>query len=217
MRREVYRDRREAGQRLAALLEPWRDAHPLVLGLARGGVAVGAEVARALHCPLEPLFVRKIGVPGHEELAAGAVVDVPLPQTVLNEDVCAGLGVPKAYIRDEAARQLAEIARRRLAYVGDRAPLPVAGRTAIVVDDGIATGASMRAALLAVRRAGPAALVMAVPVGPPDTLDALAGEVDALVCPLRPASFYAIGMYYRDFHQMDDAEVVACLEAARLP
>lgn len=215
MRGDVYRDRREAGQRLAALLERWREAQPLVLGLARGGVAVGVEVARALGCPLEPVLVRKIGVPGHEELAAGAVVDVPVPQTVLNDDVCAGLGVPEAYIRDEAARQLAEIERRRHAYVGDRAPLDVAGRTAIVVDDGIATGASVRAALLAVRRAGPAALVLAVPVGPPDTLDALAAQVDALVCPLRPEPFYAIGMFYRDFHQMDDAEVVACLEAAR--
>jgi putative phosphoribosyl transferase len=215
MRREVYRDRREAGQRLATLLKPWREAHPLVLGLARGGVAVGAEVARALGCPLEPLLVRKIGVPGHEELAAGAVVDVPTPQTVRNEDVCATLGVPDAYIRAEAARQLAEIMRRRSAYVGNRAPLPVAGRTAIVVDDGIATGASMRAALLAVRRAGPAALVMAVPVGPPDTLDALAADVDAVVCPMRPDPFYAIGMFYRDFHQMDDAEVVECLESVR--
>ncbi len=214
MRCDIYRDRREAGRRLAVSLEPWRTARPVVLGMTRGGVAVAVEVALALGCPLEPLFVRKIGVPGHGELAAGAVVDVPTPQTARNEDICAAFHIPDAYVRDEAARQLAEIARRRRAYVGERPPVPVNGRTAIVVDDGVATGASVRAALLAVRRSGPAALVLAVPVGSPDTLEELELEVDALVCPSRPEPFYAIGMFYRDFHQMDDEEVVACLEAA---
>ncbi|HYG85156.1 MAG TPA: phosphoribosyltransferase family protein [Azospirillum sp.] len=211
----VYRDRREAGQRLAALLLGHRNRQPVVLGLARGGVAVGVEVASVLGCPLESVFVRKIGVPGHEELAAGAVVDVPTPQMVRNDEVCDILHVSEAYLRAEAERQLVEIARRRHAYVGARPAVDVDGRTAIVVDDGIATGTSMRAALLAVRRTGPVALIMVVPAGPPDTLAVLAREVDEVVCPLRPEAFYAIGMFYHDFHQVDDDEVVACLEEAR--
>ncbi|HYH23561.1 MAG TPA: phosphoribosyltransferase family protein [Azospirillum sp.] len=211
---ERYADRRDAGRRLVPELMVHKDRAPVVLGLARGGLAVGVEIARALDCPLEPVFVRKIGVPHHEELAAGAVVDVPVPEIVTNAQVCRMAGVPDGYITAEAARQLAEIARRRRAYLGDRPPVEVAGRTAIVVDDGVATGASMRAALIAVRRAGPAALVMAVPVGADDTLRDLEGEVDALVCPLRPQDFGAIGAFYRDFHQVSDPEVVALLTEA---
>ncbi|HYD64258.1 phosphoribosyltransferase [Azospirillum sp.] len=211
---ERYADRRDAGRRLAPDLMVYKDRAPVVLGLARGGLAVGVEIARVLGCPLEPVFVRKIGVPHHEELAAGAVVDGPTPEIVTNPDVCRMARVPESYIAAEAARQLAEIARRRGAYLGDRPPADVAGRTAIVVDDGIATGASMRAALIAVRRAGPAALVMAVPVGADDTLREMEAEVDALVCPLRPRDFGAIGAFYRDFHQVGDGEVVALLREA---
>ncbi|WP_029007086.1 phosphoribosyltransferase [Azospirillum halopraeferens] len=213
--RDRYTDRRDAGRRLVPLLSGYGGGDGVVvLALARGGLGVGVEVAKGLGCPMDPLFVRKIGVPGHEELAAGAVVDGPTPETVTNPEVCRLARVSEAYITAEAERQLAEIARRRRLYMGEHPPLAVAGRTAIVVDDGIATGASMRAALRAVRRAGPAVLVMAVPVGAPDTLEALAGSVDAVVCPLRPDDFGAVGVYYADFHQVEDAEVIALLDEA---
>ncbi len=211
---KVYRSRREAGQVLAQRLAARRYADPIVLALPRGGVPVGLEVARALHAPLDVLLVRKIGAPGQPELAAAAIVDGPQPELVVNEEVVAATGMTRAEIDAEAQHQLREIERRRVAYVGSRAALPLAGRTVIVVDDGIATGTSVRAALRALRARQPARLVLAVPVAPADTLARLAPLVDEVVCPATPEPFIAIGLHYADFHQLEDREVVAAMDEA---
>lgn len=207
-------DRREAGRLLGQRLAGMALASPIVvLALPRGGVPVGAEVARALGAPLDLLLVRKIGVPWQRELALAAVVDGDEPQVVVDDEVQRTSGVERAYIDAEAARELQEIERRRRVYLHGRAPLSVAGATAVVVDDGIATGTSVRAALMALRRRSPARLVLAVPVAPADTLQALRPEVDDLVCLAQPEPFHAIGLHYEDFHQLDDAEVLADLDA----
>ena len=211
---KVYRNRREAGEALAQRLMARRYADPVVLALPRGGVPVGLEVARALHAPLDVLLVRKIGAPGQPELATAAIVDGAQPELVVNEEVVAATGMTRAEIDAEAQRQLREIERRRVAYVGSRAALPLAGRTVIVVDDGIATGTSVRAALRALRARQPARLVLAVPVAPADTLARLAPLVDEVVCPATPEPFIAIGLHYADFHQLEDREVVAAMDEA---
>ena len=207
----TFRDRSEAGRRLAAVLAGYKDQDPVVLALPRGGVPVAAEVADALKAPLDLLLVRKIGVPTQPELAMGAVVDGANPITVRNDDVIAAAGISDdtfARVRD---RELAEIARRHRDYLGDRAAAEVAGKTAIVVDDGIATGATTRAALRATRLRGPKRLVLAVPVGPTETLEALEADVDDVVCPERHDVFGAIGYFYEDFHQLEDQDVTAIL------
>lgn len=209
-----FRDRHDAGRRLAAVLERFRDRKPLVLALPRGGVAVGFEIAAALAAPLDLVLVRKIGAPDNEELAIGAIVDGTPPEPVIDEAIVAELGVPRAYIEQQAARQSAENERRRKLYFKDRPPFPVEGRTALIVDDGIATGATMRAALLATRRRKPARLVLAVPVAPASTLERLGAEADETVCLATPENFYAIGQFYADFHQMSDREVISLLERA---
>lgn len=210
----MFADRRDAGQRLGQHLRELGLADPLVLALPRGGVAVGLEVAQALGAPLDVVLVRKIGAPWHKELAAGAVVDGDQPELVLNNDVVRGYGIDESYLEDETARQLQEIERRRRLYLGGRQRPRITGRTAIVVDDGIATGATVRAALHAVRRAGPRELVLAVPVASPEVLDRLAADADRIVC-LHPApDLMAVGQYYRDFRQVEDEEVVAMLEEA---
>src|SRR5437868_12619940 len=211
----LFRDRREAGQRLAIALASYRESEPVVLALPRGGVPVGFEVARALGAPLDVLLVRKIGAPGHEELGLGAIVDGHDPQIVLNEDVVRAVAPPKGYIAREAKRQLAEIERRRQHYVGDRPPLPVDGRTVIVVDDGIATGGTVKAALRGVSQHRPARLVLAIPVAPADSLDELASECDDIVCLATPEPFFAVGPHYRDFAQTEDEEVIRLLDEAR--
>lgn len=215
----VFATREEAGRRLgAAVLSQFsgraeRDA-PVVLALPRGGVPVAGEVARALSAPLDLVLVRKIGAPGQPELAAGAVVEGEPPVIVRNEDVIRHLRIPEAEIAAGAERGLAEIARRRALYLAGRAPVPVSGRDAVVVDDGIATGATMRAALTAVRARGPRSLTLAVPVAASDTLRALAGLVDESVCLSRPEPFFGVGEHYRDFHQLEDEEVIRVLAAA---
>jgi predicted phosphoribosyltransferase len=210
-----YANRQQAGRLLAQRLVAMHLAPPLVvLALPRGGVPVGAEIARALGAPLDLLLVRKIGLPWQRELALAAVVDGDEPQIVVDEEVQRISGVGRDYIDAQAQRELREIERRRHAYLGGRAPLPLAGATVIVVDDGIATGTSVRAALQALRRRAPARLVLAVPVAPSDTVQALRGEVDELVCLSQPVPFHAIGLHYEDFHQLDDAEVLASLAAA---
>ncbi len=210
----MFRDRHDAGRRLAARLERFRDRQPLVLALPRGGVAVGFEIAAALKAPLDLVLVRKIGAPEMGELAIGAIVDGDPPEPVIDDAIVAELAVPRSYIDKEAARQAAENQRRRKLYFKDRLPVPVAGRTALMVDDGIATGATMRAALLATRRRKPARLVLAVPVAPAATLERLGAEVDEIVCLETPEDFYAIGQFYADFHQMSDEEVIALLDRA---
>ena len=210
----MFADRRAAGQRLGQHLQELGLADPLVLALPRGGVAVGLEVAKALGAPLDVVLVRKIGAPWHKELAAGAVVDGDQPELVLNNDVVRGYGIDESYLEDEMARQLEEIERRRRLYLGGRQRPRITGRTAIVVDDGIATGATVRAALHAVRRAGPRELVLAVPVASPEVLDRLAADADRIVCLHPDPDLMAVGQYYRDFRQVEDEEVVAMLEEA---
>jgi predicted phosphoribosyltransferase len=209
-----FDDRTDAGRRLAAALASYRKDHPLILALPRGGVPVAAEVARALDAPLELLIVRKIGVPDQRELAMGAVVDANPPIVVRNEDVIASAGIEDWQfdrVRDE---EIAEIGRRRRAYLGNRPHLHLAGRTVIVVDDGIATGATMRAALRGVRTLKPKRVVLAVPVAAPSSLEDLGGDADDIVC-LEPQEMLgAIGYYYADFAQVRDDEVIAALKAS---
>jgi putative phosphoribosyl transferase len=211
--RTSFRDRADAGRKLAALLQHLKDKDPVVLALPRGGVAIGREVASGLGAPLDVVLVRKIGVPWQPELALGAVSDGAEPQIFIDEGLQQTLAIPEEFVREETARQLAELERRRRIYCADRPPVAVAGRTAIVVDDGIATGATMRVALRAVQRRGPTHLVLAAPVAAPETLAALAAEADETVCALTPAGLGAIGYYYDDFHQMSDAEVTQLLAA----
>lgn len=208
----LFRDRTDAGERLAAVLARFREERPAVLALPRGGVAVADVVARALDAPLDIVLVRKLGAPFQPELAMGAVADGGHVEVVLNPDVMRFVSADA--LEAEKARQLAEIERRRAVYLGGRPRTAVEGCTAIVVDDGIATGATMRAALRSVRRAKPRRLVLAVPVAPRDTLDALAPEVDEVVCLATPEPFAAIGCFYEDFHQLDDADVIGMLDAA---
>jgi putative phosphoribosyl transferase len=213
----LFDDRRDAGRRLGRRLQELRLPEPLVLALPRGGVAVGAEAARLLGAPLDVVLVRKIGAPWHEELAAGAVADGDQPTLVVNHDVVRGYGIDDSYLEAQKTLQLEEIERRRRLYLGGRPRAEVAGRTAIVVDDGIATGATVRAALLAARRASPRELVLAVPVASPEVLATLEPEADRIVCLHAPRDLMAVGQYYRDFRQVEDQEVVAMLEeAARL-
>jgi putative phosphoribosyl transferase len=211
----TFENRRDAGLQLGRELARFASEDPLILALPRGGVPVAFEVAKALDAPLDLLIVRKIGAPGHEEFGIGAVVDGANPQLVLNEDIVRQLAVSPEYIRAELHRQLDEIERRRKAYCGERPPPQIAGRTVIVVDDGIATGGTMKAALRGTRKNAPARLILAVPVAPPATIQELSGECDEAVCLATPEPFGAVGAFYRDFRQTSDDEVIALLDQAR--
>jgi putative phosphoribosyl transferase len=207
----LFSDRRDAGRQLAARLASLRGSDPVVLALPRGGVPIGAEIAKTLDAVLDVVLVRKIGVPFEPELALGAIVDGETPELLIDDQLMALLAVPERHVEQQRIRQLKEIERRRRLYVEGRPPIAVAGRTAIVVDDGIATGYTMRAALSAIRRRGPQQLVLAVPVAPPETIAALAAAVDEIVCLATPDQFGAIGQFYADFRQIEDAEVIALL------
>lgn len=209
-----FADRTEAGQLLARKLLRFKGEHPVVLALPRGGVPIGLEVALALDAPLDLVLVRKIGAPFQKELAVASVAEGAPPVLALNQDVITALGVPEEYVHRERDRQLAEIARRRALYLRGRKPIEVADRTVIVVDDGIATGATMRAALDAVRRRGPARLVLAVPVAAPETLETFRPLVDNVIALATPRWFGAIGVFYRDFRQLDDRDVIDLLDKA---
>lgn len=211
----MFRDRTEAGEALAAALAAMSLTDPVVLALPRGGLPVAAPVAERLKAPLDLLLVRKIGVPGHEELAAGAVVDGPAHETVFNPGVLAMLGMREEDFAETVAAKLAEIEARRTRYMGDLPPVPLEGRTAIVVDDGIATGATVKAALLGLRRRNPREIVLAVPVAPADSLAELSSLVTRAVCLETPEPFFAVGAHYRHFPQVGDGEVAAILAAAR--
>jgi putative phosphoribosyl transferase len=211
----AFEDRVDAGRKLAAALTPYKDKSPAILALPRGGVPVAAEIATMLAAPLDLILVRKIGVPGNRELAMGAVVDGATPIVVRNEEIIQLIGIGESEFKAVCDRELEEIERRRLRYLGGRERVNLAGRTAIVVDDGIATGATMRAALQATRARNPDKLVLAVPVAPTVTLAALRKEVDDLICLEDHEDFGAIGYYYLDFSQITDEEVIETLK--RLP
>jgi len=210
-----FTDREEAARALAARLGEEHLPPPLVvLALPRGGVPIGAVIAQRLNAPLDLLLVRKVGAPWQRELAVAAVVDGERPEVVIDEETSAATGASRDYIDREAQVAWQEIERRRALYLRGRKPLPVAGATVIVVDDGIATGTTMRAALKALRRRGATRLVLAVPVAPHSTLMALKREVDRVICLAEPEPFRAIGLHYVDFHQVSDDEVIAALDAA---
>jgi predicted phosphoribosyltransferase len=209
----MFVDRRDAGRQLAARLADVRAQQPVVLALPRGGVPVGFEIAKLLACPLDLILVRKLGAPFQPELAVGAVVGGAVNDMVLNDDVVRAYNVTPDYIERERARELAEMERRRSLYLSERAPVSLTGRTAIVVDDGVATGASMRAALRAVRRSGPVRVIAATPVAPPDTVDLLREEADEVVALVVTSALASIGAFYRDFHQLEDDEVIDYLAA----
>jgi len=206
-----FADRADAGRRLAEALRHYRDRDPVVLALPRGGVPVAAEIAAALSAPLDVLLARKIGVPSQPELAMGAVVDGAEPIVVRNPEVIRLAHVDARAFEAAAARALVEVERARRRLVGQRPRVEVAGRAAILVDDGVATGATARAALQALRLKVPRTLTLAVAVASAEALAALEREVDDLVCLERPASFLAVSAFYRDFRQVEDAEVVAIL------
>jgi putative phosphoribosyl transferase len=210
-----FADRKTAGQALAQKLMRFKERKPVVLALPRGGVPVGFEIARALEAPLDMALVRKIGVPWHPELAIGALAEHESEPSI-DWDMAAKLGVTRPEIAEVVAREAAVIAVRRALYFRGRASVDLAGAHAILVDDGIATGATMRAALRAVRRRAPAALVLAVPVAPAETIAALAHDADEVVCLASPEDFWAVGQFYADFSPVEDETVCALLaQAAR--
>lgn len=212
MKRERFRHRTDAGRQLAEKLAAYANRPDvLVLALPRGGVPVGFEVARALGAPLDVFLARKLGVPGHEELAMGAVATGGL--RVLNNDIVSGLGISEHQIAAAVTRELQELARREWLYRGDRPPPDVGGRTVILVDDGLATGATMRAAVHALRQRQPARIVAAVPTASRDTCEALKAEADDVVCAMTPEPFFAVGHWYDDFTQTTDDEVRGLLAA----
>lgn len=202
----IYRDRTEAGRRLARELETYEGREDVVvLALPRGGLPVGRAVADALDAPLDVLLVRKLGAPFQPELALGAVATGGI--RILNENLLRQVRVPDEELEEVTAREWEELERRERAYRGDREPLPVEGRTVIVVDDGVATGSTLRAAVRSLRERGPARIVAAVPVAPADSARELAGEVDEFVCPLTPTTFFGISRWYERFPQLSDDRV----------
>ncbi len=204
--RRVFRDRREAGRILADLLAAYRNKKDVVvLGLARGGIPVAWEVARALGAPLDAFVVRKLGAPGHEEFALGALASGG--RVVVNDDILRALQVTAQQLRDVAEREGRELIRREATYRGGRPPADVAGKTVILVDDGLATGSSMLAAVHAIREAEPAQIVIAVPAAPESTCREFAGIVDDVVCATMPTPFLAVGESFWDFNQVSDQEV----------
>ena len=208
-----FRDRRDAGRVLAGRLTAYANrSDTVILALPRGGVPVAYEIAQALHAPLDIFLVRKLGVPGHEELAMGAIASGGV--RVMNDEIVGMFGLREQDIASVAAREATEIARRERAYRGDHPPLPVRDKTVILIDDGLATGATMRAAAQAIRAQGPAKLVIAVPVAASSTCDAFRAEVDEIVCAATPEPFYGVGLWYQDFSQTTDDEVRTLLGRA---
>jgi putative phosphoribosyl transferase len=214
MKPQRFRNRTDAGRQLAEKLAAYAGRPEiLVLALPRGGVPVAYEVARALGAPLDVFVVRKLGVPGYEELAMGAVATGGV--RVLNDEIVQGLGISEHEIDAAVAREMQELARREQLYRGDRPPPEVGGRTVILVDDGLATGATMRAAVEASRQQQPARTVVAVPTASPDTCEALKAEADDVICDMTPDPFFAVGHWYEDFTQTTDDEVRELLACRR--
>jgi predicted phosphoribosyltransferase len=206
MKQRFFRDRREAGQLLATKLTAYANRpEVLVLALPRGGVPVAYEVARALGSPMDIFLVRKLGIPGYEELAMGAIATGGV--RVLNEDLVSGLHIPDYIIDEVAASEQQELMRRERLYRGDRPAPNVRGRTVILVDDGLATGATMLAAVKALRQQQPARIVVAVPTAAPETCEQLRTKADDVICAITPEPFHAVGLWYEDFSQTTDEEV----------
>lgn len=208
----MFRDRQDAAERLAQAVAEEAPDDPVILALPRGGVPLGAVMADVLDAPLDLVLVRKIGMPGHSELAAGAIVDGDTPVSVWNEEILRASGLAPEDFSDQILRKRAEIEARRARYMAGRAPEPVRGRTAIIVDDGIATGATMRVAIEATRLREPAQLWVAVPVAPADTIRELRAQADRVICLATPEPFWAVGAHYRSFPQVPDEEVIALMQ-----
>ncbi|WFU47963.1 phosphoribosyltransferase [Sinorhizobium terangae] len=212
---QKFADRRDAGRQLAGVLEKYAQSDPLILALPRGGVPVASEIAKALHAPLELVLVRKIRAPGHPEYGIGAVVDGSDPQFVYNEEAMRTVNPNAAYVEAETRHQLAEIERRREVYQGARSPTPTEGRTVIVVDDGVATGGTVKVAMKALRKAGTGKIILAIPVAESDALEQLKAEADDVICLQTPDTFRTVGRHYIDFDQTSDEEVSRLLDEAR--
>jgi predicted phosphoribosyltransferase len=209
----IFRDRRDAGRKLAEKLSRYANrSDVIVLALPRGGVPVAYEVARALNAPLDIFTVRKLGVPGHEELAMGAIATGGA--RVINQDIIRIINIPQGLVEAVVKQELKELERRERAYRGDRPMREIRAHTAILVDDGLATGASMHAAILGLRARDPAAIVVAVPTAALETCEALKQEVDDVVCATTPEPFYGVSRWYDDFSQTSDEEVQRLLEDA---
>ena len=209
----AFKDRTEAGKILARKLQKYADRPDLlVLALPRGGVPVAYEIALALDCPLDLFIVRKLGVPGHEELAMGAIASGGF--RVLNQDIVEQLSIPEWEVEAVAQREMQEMERRENTYRGSRPAVPISSRCVILVDDGLATGSTMLAAIRAVRAQKPSRIVVAVPVAPPDTCEAIRKEADDVICAETPVMFVAVGLWYRDFAQTSDEEVKHLFEEA---
>lgn len=206
-----FSDRKDAGRKLAARLKALNLDNPIVYALPRGGVPVALEVARALNAPLDLVLVRKIGAPGEPEVALGAVVDGDNPETILNEDVRRQSGASDLFLARARDLELRELERRRRLYLGERRQLVAKGRTAIIVDDGLATGATIRAAMVAMRRQGAKSVCVAIPVAPVEALRTLEKETDHVVCLVAAERFFGVGSFYDDFHQLSDEETIGLL------
>lgn len=207
----MFRDRQQAGRKLAEELLKLHPANPVVLALPRGGVPVAAEIARALNAPLDVVIVRKVGAPGNPELAVAAIVDGDPPDIVLNREIVEEYGLDDSELRALVASERPELERRKLAYASGRRSPSTTDRTVVIVDDGAATGTTMKVAIRALRRRSPREIVVALPVAPPDVVVDLAREADRIVCLSQPARFFALGHHYHDFPQLSDEEVVGTL------
>jgi len=212
-----YRDRHDAGQRLAEAIDTGgligRDMRPLVLGIPRGGVPVAAVIAERIKGDLDVLVAHKLGAPGSPEYAIGAVAEDGT--VILDDTIVERLGIGAHYVEAERRRQQAGVERRAYELRGNRAPMPLTGRVCIVVDDGVATGSTLEVALRLVSRSGAEQVIAAIPVGPPDTIRRLGAVIDAVVCPLQPTGFFAVGAWYDDFSQVSEAAVIETLERFR--
>ena len=210
----MFRDRQEAGEKLGASLALLEPQDPVVLALPRGGVPVAAEVAKALKAPLDLVIVRKVGAPGNPELAVAAIVDGDPPDTVLNREIVEAYALGDSVLRVLIAQERPELERRRAVYRGKGRPLSVAGKTAVLVDDGAATGTTMKVAIRALKRRSPRKIIVALPVAPPEVVDELAQEADLTICLNQPARFRSLSYYYASFPQLSDSEVLDMLAQA---
>lgn len=209
----MFKDRVEAGKILAGALSEYKSKSTIVLAIPRGGVIVAYEVAKALNAPLDIIIPRKIGAPGQPELAIGAVTEDGT--TILNQDIIQHLKVSDDYIKAEAKRQVEEIKKRIQMYIGDKPRLSIRGKVVILIDDGVATGATIRAAIASIRKREPNLIVLAIPLGPKDTIKELRKDADKVICLMTPEPFFAIGQFYENFEQISDEEVIQILNKFR--